>query len=54
MWLTKNEKEVLKLLLSNGKLSDTSIAEKLDISTQATGRIRKRLEEKTPYYLCFA
>lgn len=45
MWLTKNEKEVLKLLLSNGKLSDTSIAEKLDISTQATGRIRKRLEQ---------
>jgi DNA-binding Lrp family transcriptional regulator len=45
MWLTKHEKEVLKLLLDNGKLSDTSLAEKLNISTQAIGRIRKRLEE---------
>jgi Lrp/AsnC family leucine-responsive transcriptional regulator len=45
MWLTKHEKEVLKILLDNGKESDTSIAEKLNISTQAIGRIRKRLEE---------
>lgn len=45
MWLTKHEKAVLKLLLDDGKLSDTSIAEKLNISTQAIGRIRKRLEE---------
>jgi len=45
MWLTKHEKEVLKLLLEDGKLSDTSMAEKLKISTQAIGRIRKRLEE---------
>ena len=45
MWLTKHEKEVLKLLLEDGKLSDTSMAEKLNISTQAIGRIRKRLEE---------
>jgi len=45
MWLTKHEKEVLKLLLDDGKLSDTSMAEKLKISTQAIGRIRKRLEE---------
>jgi Lrp/AsnC family transcriptional regulator, leucine-responsive regulatory protein len=45
MWFTKHEKEVLKLLLENGKLSDTSMAEKLKISTQAIGRIRKRLEE---------
>ena len=40
MWLTKHEKEVLKLLLEDGKLSDTSIAERLNISTQAIGRIR--------------
>ena len=43
MWLTKHEKEVLKLLLDDGKISDTSMAEKLNISTQAVGRIRKRL-----------
>jgi DNA-binding Lrp family transcriptional regulator len=45
MWLTKHEKAVLKLLLEDAKLSDTSIAAKLNISTQAIGRIRKRLEE---------
>jgi DNA-binding Lrp family transcriptional regulator len=45
MWLTKNEKAVLKILLEDAKLSDTSIATKLNISTQAIGRIRKRLEE---------
>ena len=45
MWLTKHEKEVLKLLLENTRLSDTSISEKLNISSQAIGRIRKRLEE---------
>ncbi len=31
MWLTKNEKKVLKLLIDNAKLSDTSIANKLNI-----------------------
>ena len=46
MWLTKNEKKVLKLLLDNAKLSDTSIAKKLNISSQAIGRIRKKLEEE--------
>jgi DNA-binding Lrp family transcriptional regulator len=45
MWLTKHEKDVLKLLLENAKLSDTCIATRLNISTQAIGRIRKRLEE---------
>lgn len=45
MWLTKHEKEVLKLLLDDGKLSDIFIANKINISTQAVGRIRKRLEE---------
>jgi DNA-binding Lrp family transcriptional regulator len=45
MWLTKNEKKVLKLLVDNAKLSDTSIANKLNISSQAVGRIRKKLEE---------
>ena len=45
MWLTKNEKKVLKLLIDDAKLSDTSIANKLKISSQAIGRIRKKLEE---------
>jgi len=45
MWLTKNEKKVLKLLVDNAKLSDTSIAHKLNISSQAIGKIRRKLEE---------
>jgi len=45
MWLTKNEKGVLKLLVANAKLSDTSISKELNISSQAVGRIRERLEE---------
>ena len=45
MWLTKNEKKVLKLLIDDAKLSDTFIANKLNISSQAIGRIRKKLEE---------
>lgn len=46
MWLTKNEKKVLKLLIDNAKLSDTSIANKLNISSQTVGTIRKKLEEE--------
>jgi DNA-binding Lrp family transcriptional regulator len=46
MWLTKNEKKILKLLIDNAKLSDTSIAQELNISSQAVGRIRKKLEEE--------
>lgn len=45
MLFTRNEKRMLKLLLDNSKLSDTFIAEKLNISSQAVGRIRKKLEE---------
>lgn len=45
MWLTRNEKRALKLLLDNAKLSDTSIAKKLNISSQAVGKIRRKLEE---------
>ena len=36
----------MRLLLDNSKLSDTSIANKLNISSQAVGRIRKKLEEE--------
>ena len=46
MWLTKNEKKVLKLLVDNAKLSDTSIANQLNISSQAIGKIRRKLEEE--------
>jgi DNA-binding Lrp family transcriptional regulator len=44
MWLTKNEKKVLKLIIDNAKLSDTSIANQLNISSQAIGKIRRKLE----------
>jgi len=46
MKLTKNEKKVLKLLLENAKISDLAIASKLKISSQAVGKIRKKLEKK--------
>jgi DNA-binding Lrp family transcriptional regulator len=42
--LTKNEKKTLKLLLENARISDSSIAEKLKISSQAVGKIRRKLE----------
>ena len=44
--LTKNERAVLKLLLDNGRISDSDMAKKLKISTQATGKIRKKLERQ--------
>ena len=45
MWLTNNEKKVLKALVDDAKLSDTTISKKINISSQAVGRIRERLEE---------
>ena len=45
MRLNKNERMVLKLLLENSKLSDSSIALRLKISSQAVGKIRRKLEE---------
>jgi len=44
MRLTKNEKKALKLMLENAKISDSSIAKKLKISSQAVGKIRRKLE----------
>jgi DNA-binding Lrp family transcriptional regulator len=41
---TKNERLVLKFLIQNGRMSDTAISEKLTITTQAVGKIRKKLE----------
>lgn len=46
MWLTKNEKKVLKLLLDNARLTDTFMAEKLKITSQAVRQIRKKLEDE--------
>lgn len=46
MGFTKNEKEVLKLLLYNARASDVSISKKLKVSTQAVGKIRKKLEKQ--------
>lgn len=45
MRLTKNEKKTLKLLIENSRVSDSSIAEKLKISSQAVGKIRRKLEK---------
>ncbi len=42
--LTKNEKFVLKELIGNGRVSDTSVAKKLKISVQAVRKIRKKFE----------
>jgi len=44
MRLTKNEKRVLNLLLDNAKITDSFIANRLKISSQAIGKIRKKLE----------
>lgn len=44
--LAKNEKFVLNELIDDGRASDTSIAKKLKISTQAAWKIRKKLESK--------
>ena len=41
---TKNEKFVLRELIDDGRVSDTSIAKKLKISTQAVRKIRKKFE----------
>lgn len=46
MRLTKNEKSVLKFLLDNARMSDLAMASKLNISSQAVGKIRKKLEKE--------
>ncbi len=45
MKLTQNERKTLKLLLKNAKISDSAIAIKLKISSQAVGKIRRKLEK---------
>ncbi|MFH1174852.1 MAG: Lrp/AsnC family transcriptional regulator [archaeon] len=44
--LTKNDRKALKLLLHNARISDSDIAAKLNISSQAVGKIRKKLEQQ--------
>ncbi len=44
MNLTRNEKKALKIMLENAKASDSYIASKLNISSQAVGKIRRKLE----------
>lgn len=44
MKLTGNEKRILKLLLDNSRISDKDIAKRLNITSQAVGKIRKKLE----------
>jgi Lrp/AsnC family leucine-responsive transcriptional regulator len=44
MQLTRNDKRVLKFLIENGRATDADIARKLDITSQAVGKIRKKLE----------
>ena len=42
--LTQNEKKALKLIIENGRITDTQIAEELKITKQAVGKIRRKLE----------
>jgi len=42
--LSKNEKTVLIALLDDGRAKDSDIATKINITTQAVGKIRKKLE----------
>ncbi|MFQ5647835.1 MAG: Lrp/AsnC family transcriptional regulator [Candidatus Aenigmatarchaeota archaeon] len=43
--LTQNEKRALKMLIENGRVSDTKIAKQLRVTKQAVGKIRRKLEE---------
>lgn len=42
--MTEHEKGVLMFLVENGKTTDKDIARSLDITSQAVGKIRKKLE----------
>lgn len=44
MKLTRNEKLTLKFLIKNGRIPDADVARRLKITTQAVGKIRKKLE----------
>ncbi len=44
MKLIDNEKRVLKFLIESGRVSDRKISRKLDITSQAVGKIRRKLK----------
>jgi len=44
MNITQNEQKVLKHLVDDGRATDIEIAKKLNISSQAVGKIRKKME----------
>ena len=44
MKLLSNEKRVLRFLIENGRVSDRDISQKLGITSQAVGKIRRKLE----------
>jgi DNA-binding Lrp family transcriptional regulator len=46
MQLTRNDRRVLKFLIENGRTSDVDIARRLTITSQAVGKIRKKLEKE--------
>jgi DNA-binding Lrp family transcriptional regulator len=44
MKLSRNEQRILNCLLANGRMSNTEIGKKLGVTSQAVGRIRRKLE----------
>ena len=46
MKLTKNENNLLELIIKNPKISNKEIAKKLNITSQAIGKIKKNLNNK--------
>jgi Lrp/AsnC family leucine-responsive transcriptional regulator len=44
MKLTKNERRTLRFLIENGRATDADMARSLNITPQAVGKIRKKLE----------
>jgi DNA-binding Lrp family transcriptional regulator len=46
MKLTNNEKQLLKMLIDNADTTNRQIADKLNITTQGVGKLKKNLESK--------
>ncbi len=46
MKLTKNDRRVLKFLIENGRTQDADISRNLNITPQAVGKIRRKLESE--------
>ena len=45
MNLARNERRVLRILVEDGRSTDTELSEKLNITSQAVGKIRRKLED---------